>query len=49
MINVYGYVRVSTKEQNEGRQLVAMQELNIPVAANACNMPFSTFLYKASI
>ena len=30
MINVYGYVRVSTKEQNEGRQLVAMQELNIP-------------------
>lgn len=30
MINVYGYVRVSTKEQNEGRQLVVMQELNIP-------------------
>ena len=30
VINVYGYVRVSTKEQNEGRQLVAMQELNIP-------------------
>ena len=30
VINVYGYVRVSTKEQNEGRQLVAMKELNIP-------------------
>ena len=29
-IQVYGYVRVSTKEQNEERQLVAMRELNIP-------------------
>lgn len=26
----YGYVRVSSKEQNEDRQLIAMQELNIP-------------------
>lgn len=25
----YGYVRVSTKEQNEDRQLIAMQEMNI--------------------
>ena len=30
MINVYGYVRVSTKNQNEDRQLVTMQELKIP-------------------
>ena len=26
----YGYIRVSTKEQNEGRQLLAMKELGIP-------------------
>lgn len=30
MIKVYGYVRVSTKNQNEDRQLVTMQELKIP-------------------
>ena len=29
-IEVYGYIRVSTKEQNEDRQLVALHELNIP-------------------
>lgn len=29
-IDTYGYVRVSTKDQNEGRQLAVMQELNIP-------------------
>jgi DNA invertase Pin-like site-specific DNA recombinase len=29
-IVVYGYIRVSTKEQNEDRQLVALHELNIP-------------------
>lgn len=27
--NLYGYIRVSTREQNEDRQLLAMQELNI--------------------
>lgn len=26
---VYGYVRVSTKEQNEDRQLIAMQEFGV--------------------
>jgi len=31
-VNKYGYVRVSSTEQNEGRQLVAMEELNIPSA-----------------
>lgn len=30
MGNVYGYVRVSTKDQNEDRQLIALQELSIP-------------------
>ena len=30
MGNVYGYVRVSTKEQNEDRQMIAMQEKKIP-------------------
>ena len=29
-IQVYGYIRVSTKDQNEDRQLVAMRELKIP-------------------
>lgn len=29
MGNIYGYIRVSTKEQNEDRQLFALQELNI--------------------
>lgn len=28
-LNIYGYIRVSTKDQNEDRQLLAMQELNI--------------------
>lgn len=26
----YGYIRVSTREQNEQRQLIAMQEFGIP-------------------
>ncbi len=30
MSNIYGYVRVSTREQNEDRQMVAMQEMNVP-------------------
>lgn len=29
MQNIYGYVRVSTKDQNEDRQLIAMQKLAI--------------------
>lgn len=31
MRNIYGYVRVSTKEQNEYRQVIAMMELSIPM------------------
>ncbi len=30
MGNVYGYMRVSTKEQNEIRQLLALQEMRVP-------------------
>lgn len=30
MVNVYGYVRVSSVAQNEDRQLVAMNEKNVP-------------------
>ena len=30
MQNMYGYVRVSTREQNEDRQLIAMQEMSVP-------------------
>ena len=30
MSNHYGYVRVSTREQNEARQLVALREISVP-------------------
>lgn len=30
MANVYGYVRVSSRDQNEDRQMSALQELSIP-------------------
>ena len=30
MSSYYGYIRVSSRDQNEDRQLIAMQELNIP-------------------
>lgn len=30
MSNIYGYVRVSTKEQNEDRQIIAMSENSVP-------------------
>lgn len=30
MSNTYGYVRVSTKDQNEDRQLISMEGLAIP-------------------
>ena len=29
---IYGYVRVSSMEQNEDRQMLAMNELSIPLA-----------------
>jgi len=29
-INTYGYVRVSTREQNEDRQLIALREVSVP-------------------
>ena len=31
MAKKYGYVRVSTREQNEDRQLIALQEMQIPI------------------
>ena len=30
MAQTYGYVRVSTREQNEDRQLVAMRDFGVP-------------------
>lgn len=30
MGTLYGYIRVSTREQNEDRQLLALKELAIP-------------------
>ena len=29
-MSIFGYIRVSTKEQNEDRQLIALKEYNIP-------------------
>lgn len=28
--NIYGYIRVSTREQNEERQLIALREMSVP-------------------
>ncbi len=28
--NTYGYIRVSTREQNEDRQVIAMREFGVP-------------------
>ncbi len=30
MANIYGYIRVSTREQNEDRQLIALREMSVP-------------------
>lgn len=30
MSNIYGYIRVSTREQNEDRQLIALCEMSVP-------------------
>ncbi len=30
MSRVYGYVRVSTREQNEDRQMIALQQIRVP-------------------
>ncbi len=30
MAEIYGYIRVSTREQNEDRQLIALREMSIP-------------------
>ena len=30
MGNVYGYVRVSSKDQNEDRQMITMKEMEVP-------------------
>ncbi len=32
MANTYGYARVSTKEQKEDRQIIALQERNVPMS-----------------
>ena len=30
MSSIYGYVRVSSKDQNEDRQMIAMEEMGVP-------------------
>ena len=34
MMKTYGYVRVSTRDQNEARQMIAMEEEYCPVVIN---------------
>lgn len=29
-MSVYGYIRVSSRDQNEDRQLIVMREINVP-------------------
>ncbi|ETJ99330.1 resolvase, N-terminal domain protein [Eubacterium nodatum ATCC 33099] len=47
----YGYVRVSTKEQNIDRQMTVMKELGIAKETifidKACNMPMSSLIRKS--
>ena len=31
MTCIYGYIRVSSRDQNEDRQLIALKELSIPL------------------
>ncbi|MBQ6482985.1 MAG: hypothetical protein IJI45_17915 [Anaerolineaceae bacterium] len=40
--NLYGYVRVSTKEQNLDRQLVAMRDFGVPESQIYPCLPQST-------
>ena len=28
--NIYGYIRVSSRDQNEDRQMIALREINVP-------------------
>ena len=28
--SIYGYIRVSSRDQNEDRQLIAMREIDVP-------------------
>ena len=29
-MNIYGYIRVSSRDQNEDRQLIALKEIGVP-------------------
>ena len=33
-MNTYGYIRVSSRDQNEDRQLIAMREIDVPEKRN---------------
>ncbi len=38
-MSVYGYIRVSTKDQNEARQRIAMQEFGVDLDKTVLDMP----------
>jgi DNA invertase Pin-like site-specific DNA recombinase len=29
-MNIYGYIRVSSRDQNKDRQMIAMREIDVP-------------------
>lgn len=41
MGNLYGYIRVSTRDQNEDRQILALKELSIPEKNRSCQEFFA--------
>lgn len=44
----YAYIRVSTREQNEARQLIAMLAQERGVDIVVLDMPVSTFRHRAA-
>ncbi|MCC2177399.1 hypothetical protein AAAV51_09570 [Agathobaculum butyriciproducens] len=48
---IYGYVRVSTKDQNADRQMIALRELAVPETplslSTSCGVLFSPYAFLA--
>ncbi len=53
MANIYGYIRVSSRDQNEDRQVLSFvaenerRNIRQRQAADACGVPVGTFYGKA--
>ena len=42
--NIYGYIRVSSYDQNEDRQLIAFREINVPEKTSICTSSLARIL-----